>query len=146
MKFLKIVMILTLVTTALQAQDIHPKEVPQAVIQSFEKENFDARDIEWERTAENYKVEFEEGRLDRDIWYDKNGRILRMEKELTKDELPQTIKEILDSKYSDFSFDSAELIDEKQKTTYKVEVETLFQEKEILFDESGKVLRERDDN
>lgn len=146
MKSLKVAIILALTATTLQAQDLQPQEVPQAVMQSFEKENFDARDIEWERKMENYKVEFEEGRLDRDIWYNEKGQMLRMEKELSPNELPQAIKDALESKYADFSFDGAELIEEKDKTTYKVDLETLSREKKILFDESGKVLNEWDDD
>lgn len=146
MKYLTIILVLTLGTATLQAQDLQPQEVPQSVMQSFEKENFDARDIEWERTAGNYKVGFEEGRLDRDIWYGKNGQMLRMEKELAKDELPQAIKNTLESQYGNFSVDSAELIDEKKKTTYQVELETLSKEKKILFDESGKVMKEWSDD
>src|SRR5699024_1039621 len=146
MKIFTVAMVLALGVTTLQAQDLQPQKVPQAVMQSFEKENVDTKDIEWEYKAGNFKVEFEEGHLDRDIWYDKDGQMLRMEKELTMKELPQSIEDVLKSKYSNFSLDDAELIKEENNITYEAEVENLSKEKNILFDESGKILREWDDD
>src|SRR5699024_7787137 len=140
MKIFTVAMVLALGVTILHAQDLQPQEVLQAGMLSIEKENVDAQDIEWEYKSGNFKEEFEEGHLYLDIWYDKDGQMLRMEKELTMKELPQSIKDVLKSKYSNFSLDDAELIKEENNITYEVEVENLSKEKNILFDESGKIL------
>lgn len=106
----------------------------------------DAQDIEWERQNEFYKVEFEEGPLDRDIWYTQDGNIHKSELEVNPGDLPQNVKNQLSEKFKDYRVDDCELITENSEDFYNIELESRNQEKVVQISKSGKILNEWDEN
>ncbi|TYB76132.1 hypothetical protein ES676_06675 [Bizionia saleffrena] len=94
----------------------------------------------------NYKVEFDEGSNEHEIWYNTNGDIIRMESEMNATQLPTAVASTLRSKYADYSIDSIEKIESAGNTTYKVEIEEgFFTEKTVVFDAKGNVVSEMND-
>lgn len=142
MNTLKIFIALFIGGFVANAQDLRPSEVPEEIVANFEKTYPGANDVEWERRGEGFSVELEEKRMDREIWYDASGEILRMEKELMEDELPAAITKALKKDYAGFRIEDAELRQEKGTTTYFVELEKGGVEKKVSFDKSGKMLEE----
>lgn len=145
MDTLKIFIVLFIGGFVANAQDLRPSEVPEGIVANFEKTFANANDVEWERQGEGFSVEFEEKRMDREIWYDASGEILRAEKELMENDLPAAIKKNIKTDYAGFQIEDAEMREEKGETTYFVELEKKGMEKNIRFDTSGKVLDERVD-
>ncbi len=130
----------------LSAQDLRKNEVPQIHQDNFKAHFPDARDVEWEKQNEYYKVEFEEGPLDRDIWYTIDGEIHKRELEMKSSDLPKPVKKQLAEKYKDFRVDDCELITENSEEFYKIELESRDQEKVVQIKENGEILKEWDDN
>lgn len=145
MKTLKILLLSLFVTTMAVAQDLKPNEVPQTIRNSFTKDNAQATDVEWKKKMDNYKVEFDIGRMEHEIWYNASGLVIKKEQEIIEADLPQAIRGVINSKYADYRVDDVELTWLDNKTTYKVELEKGKEEWEITFDANGKVLQERRD-
>lgn len=125
------------------AQDINPNDVPVNLKQNFKQNYPQASDIEWEMNGQAYKVEFDANRQEHEIWYATDGNITKTEQEMTEADLPQTIKTVIADNYLGYKVDSVEKTIENGGTTYKVELEKGWNdEKEVVFDENGKVLSE----
>lgn len=139
---MKIFMLLALGSFAVNAQDLGKNEVPTAVTSAFENAYSAASDVEWEKSAENFTVEFDLDKMDHEIWYSPAGEVLKMEKEISENDLPAAVKSTLKTNYSGFQVEDAEMIKEGNITTYKVELDKGNEEKEVLFDDAGKVINE----
>ncbi|APQ17282.1 PepSY-like domain-containing protein [Maribacter hydrothermalis] len=125
------------------AQDINPNDVPVNLKQNFKQNYPQASDIEWEMNGQAYKVEFDANRQEYEIWYATDGNITKTEQEMTEADLPQTIKTVIADNYLGYKVDSVEKTIENGDITYKVELEKGWNdEKEVVFDENGKVLSE----
>src|SRR5690554_5033479 len=95
MKTLKIFLILIWVSAIGVAQDINPSEVFETVRNTFMKDHKNATDIEWERDMDNYKVEFDMGRKEHQVWYSATGDVIKKEQEITESELPDAVREAI---------------------------------------------------
>jgi len=142
MKNLKITAMALLLTAGLSAQDLSLNDVPSSLKNSFEKAYPDARDQEWEMEGDLYKVEFEIGRNDHDIWYNKDGSTYKMESELQAADLPQAVQNTLKKSYSEYKTDDITKIEQNNKTTYKIELEQNTGDKILLLSSSGEVINE----
>jgi len=146
MKSLKLAAIALFATAAVSAQDLKNSEVPSNLMSDFEKEYANATDVEWEKESELYKVEFDINRKEHEIWYDTTGKITKKERELNDSDLPQAIKSKISSSYASFKIDDIEMKEENGKTTYEIELKKGWtNEKTVLFDESGSVVKEIED-
>ncbi|WP_036150734.1 PepSY-like domain-containing protein [Maribacter forsetii] len=125
------------------AQDINPNSVPVNLRQSFKQHYPQASDVEWELDGQSYKVEFDNNRLEHEIWYATDGKATRAEHEITSADLPQAITSVIARNYAGYKVDSIEKTTVNGSTTYDVELEKGWNdEKDVVFNESGKVLSE----
>ena len=145
MKTLNILILFLFATSLSFAQDLNTSEVPELVKNAFTKEYTQATDIEWERDMDNFKVEFDMGRMEHEIWYTPSGDVIKKEQDISEAELPQVIRDIIKSKYSGYRIDDVEMTWQDNATTYEVEVEKGKEEWKIVFDSEGKIIQERRD-
>lgn len=144
MKNLKIAAILLLTAASANAQDLMTSQVPTDLNTSFQKAYPNATDVEWEMEGENYKVEFDMGKMDNEIWYSKDGNTIKTEMEITENDLPAAAKNTAQSKYPDYKIDEVEMTEENGKKTYEVELEKWFQEDiKLVISENGTLISER---
>ena len=145
MKKLKIFMLFLCATSFAMAQDLNPRELPKAVLDAFMQENSNATDIEWKRDMDNYKVEFDVGRMETEIWYTPSGKVIKRESDIHETDLPQSIRDIIKSKYAGYYVDDVEMTWMDNAVTYEVELEKGKEEWKVIFDSKGKILSERRD-
>lgn len=145
MKTLNILIFFLLVTTISVAQNLNPSELPEAVQNAFMQDNAKGTDVEWKRDMENYKVEFDIGRMEHEIWFTPSGKVIKTEQEMTEADLPQTIRDVIKSKYKGYNVDDVEMMWQNDTTTYEVELEKGKEEWELVFDSKGKILHKRKD-
>lgn len=142
MKKLAVAMVL-LSSGVIAAQDIPASQVPSLVTNSFKQQFADASDVEWEKEGENYKVEFDTGFFtdDHEAWYDKSGKLLRHEEEISGKELPEAVMATIKARYAGYKIDDVDKITENGKATYKVELDK-YQSPDIdvVFDEGGQLI------
>ncbi len=145
MKTLKTFIMLLFVTAVSVAQDLNPSELPQAVKTAFAKDNAKATDVEWKRDMDNYKVEFDMGRMEHEIWYTSSGTVIKKEQDITEAELPQAIRDVINSKYKGYRVDDIEMTWQDNATTYEVEIEKGREDWKLVFDSKGTIIHERRD-
>ena len=133
MKKFKMMAIGILVTTGLNAQNLTSSQVPGTILTQFQKSYAEAANIEWEMK-------------DHEITYDKNGKIVKMEKDMSTSELPIAIAKWVKTKYPDYKIDEVEMKERNGARNYKVDIEKgLFKERKLIFDGNGKLLSDLED-
>ncbi len=146
MKTLKIIAVLALASFGVNAQDLSPTQVPTEITAVFQKNYPQAKDVEWEMKGELYEVGFEIGRLDHEIRYNSEGKVVKVKKEINANDVPKTITTVIKSKYPNYHIDDVEVTQVNNKTTYKVEIEQLLgKERKLVFDNNGKLLSDLTD-
>jgi uncharacterized membrane protein YkoI len=122
------------------AQDISQSEVPSVVVNAFQQKFPSVKDVEWELKGDLYKVEFETGRRDNEVWINSKGKIVRHKQDISAADLPVPVSESIGRDFSGYRVDDVEKIEEEGKITYKVELKKLQEEWKVTFDAGGKVL------
>lgn len=124
------------------AQDIPQSKVPSLVVNNFQQTFPKASDVEWEMKGDLFKVEFETGltRVDNDAWYDKSGKLVKHEEEISNSDLPQKVVSTINSEFSGYRMDDAKKITTEGKVTYTLELKKLTEEWKVEFDVEGKLL------
>ncbi len=130
------------VLSTLQAQDIPQNQVPSVIVNEFNKEFSKATDIEWEMDGNLYNVDFEIGwNIDHEVWYNTEGKIVKHKKDISKKELPKTVKNRLEKSFKGYTIDDLEQITDNKETVYKMELKSLTKtDWDIVIDASCNVL------
>lgn|SRR5690606_33865482 len=131
--------------TNIFAQDIPQSQVPSLVLNSFQQKYPKAYDVEWELKGDLYKVEFEKSLLgdDVEVWFDKSGKVVRSKEEISKSELPKAVLDKIDAEFKASIIKDVEKFNENGTISYKVEIKTIREEWDVLFDEKGNILSKK---
>lgn len=141
MKTIKLFMLALFATGCIYAQDIEANQVPSVIINNFKKEFPKASDIEWERQGNQYSVEFEIGfYTDYEAWFNTSGDLIRYAEEISRTDLPQEIKDVINNQYQGYKIDDAIKFIENKIETYSVEIERGDDERNLLFSKNGKLI------
>ncbi|MCG2461174.1 PepSY-like domain-containing protein [Flavobacteriaceae bacterium F89] len=141
MEKLRMALIALIVTVTMNAQDLKTSEVPASFTEGLLKKYPTATNIEWKKNNTDYKVEFEVGRMEYEIWFNKDGGTLLVEKEITRSLMPKGLIDIINKDYADYRIDAVEAIEKNGQTTYKVELEKSWDQQLIItYTKAGKVL------
>lgn len=146
MKKLQLAALALFATAAMSAQDLKMELVPTNLADSFKKSYASATNVEWEMEGKDYKVEFDLGTMENEIWYSVDGNILKTEKEISANEMPRAVASAVKTKYSDYKVDAVEMKEQNGVKTYEVEIEKgWFKERNMVIDANGKVLSDLED-
>jgi len=141
MKIIRVAIIALIATATMNAQDLETSEVPESFTEGLLEKYPNATDIEWEKNGTDYKVEFEVGRMEHEIWFNKEGESVRVEQEITTARMPQGLVDIINRDYANYKIDSVEAIEKDGRTTYKVELEKSWNEQLIItYTKEGRVV------
>jgi hypothetical protein len=144
MKKIKIITIgmILLFTVAMQAQDSSSNEVPESFTIGLLKAYPTASDIEWKKRGTDYKVKFDVGRMEHEIWFNRDGNMVKIEKNITRSEIPANLMEIIKRDYPTYKIDSVESVEKDGETTFVVELEKSWNESlKITFNTNGQILK-----
>jgi len=121
------------------AQKVSEKEVPTAVKSSLQKNYPNAKELKWEKENANYEAGFEVGKIDYSLLIDASANIIETEVEISIDALPANAKAYVTKNYQGKKIkEAAKITDAKGVVTYEAEVNG----KDLIFDNSGKFLKE----
>lgn len=128
-------------------QKIHQSQVPSVVLNQFQQNFPNAKDIEWKQKPGYYEVEFEVGRPDKDheIWYDSTGKVLYHKQEISKSDLPAKVMNTLNADFKLYRIKDVKKIDRAGKITFKMEAKSLTEEWDLLIDADGNILSKKPD-
>lgn len=130
-----------------RSQDIHKSQVPSVIRNNFQKTFPKAKDEDWERKGENFKVEFELGTSDNEhnAWYSKEGLLIRHKEEMSKKNLPEAIRFVINRDYKLYWISEVERIIEGREISYNIKLKSIIREWNLVFSESGEKLSEKRD-
>lgn len=121
------------------AQKIPGKEVPEAVKSSMQKSYSNAKNVKWEKEKDNYEAGFTFNATDYSVLFDASGSIVETETGIAINALPAAVKDYLSKHYPKQKIkEAAKITDDKGIVTYEAEING----KDIILDESGKLLKE----
>ena len=121
------------------AQDIPQEQVPSLVLNAFQSKFSNATDVEWEKKGDLFKVEFEIGSLDHDLWIDKTGNIKKHKEEFSKTNLPEAVNQKIKTEFSGYRIDDVDKIETDGKVFYQVELDGKSDDRDVLFSSDGSV-------
>lgn len=94
------------------------------------------------KKGQYYEVEYEIGRFDHELWISPTGQILRHKEEVSSSNLPQSIKNLLQTQYKEFRVDDVDKLTVGNNVFYKIELEndrgSRKQEIDLVLDENAK--------
>lgn len=137
----KIVFLLTAVASVsfANAQKIQEKDVPASVKAGLQKQFPNAQNIKWEKEKGNYEAGFKVKQADYSVLVGTSGNIMETEVPIANDALPASVKEYVSKHYPNKKIkEAAKITDAKGVLTYEAEVNG----KDLIFDDSGKFLKE----
>ncbi len=139
---MKKAMLVAVVSTALAlnacAQKLKESEVPAAVKVSFAKQ-YPGITAKWEKEDGKYEAGFKKEGKNTSVLYEANGTMTEIETDITVKELPAQVVTYVKEHYSGQRIKEAAKITKADGTiNYEAEVNS----KDLIFDESGKFLKE----
>ena len=120
-----------------RSHDVRPTE---QLVQKFKKDFPGARDVEWEKAAALYEVEFEIKRVDYLAYYDGMGNLIMFKHDIRLSALPDPVKKQAKALYPNYRFDDVEKIMKGTEVLYKIEMERGDAEVKILIKKDGTVV------
>ena len=142
MKKIKFLVVFLFVSVMVNAQEVIHTQVPSTFTEGLLQAYPDAKDIEWERSNNDYKVTFKSGLLERKIYFNRNGDQVKIEAEMSKTTLPTKLANAIRKDYAGYKIDSVHSIYKNGITTYEVVLvkEGWVQEVELTYSEAGNLL------
>ncbi|RLD83016.1 MAG: hypothetical protein DRJ10_04335 [Bacteroidetes bacterium] len=120
------------------------KEVPEEIKAQFLEMEPLAQDIEWLINKGLYKTYYTINKCKKTSYFDKKGNWLETETEITKEELAPAIIEVLNNQFFEYTIKDIELVETfDRQILYEVDLQKDGKKYDILFDESGKILRKK---
>ena len=127
-------------------QDLKETEVPSVVLNTFKQQFPKAMDVEWKMKAALYKVEFEIGKDDHEVWLEKTGKIVKHKEEIKSEQLPKEVVASINKDFKGFKIHDPKKTDNAGVVTYKVELKNTGSELDITYDKTGKVISKKADD
>ena len=123
-------------------EELTVNEVPSVVQNSFSQAFPEAANAEWEKSKENFEVEFDQQTEELTALFDASGSLLMQKQEITADALPERINQNLEKQYAGYMVEEVEEVRSAGETFYQMELENGSKEEQLVFTEDGKTATE----
>lgn len=121
------------------AQKVNQKDVPSVVQTSFQKQFPDAKNVKWEKEHGNFEAGFKSNGVETSVVINPSGTLIETEKEIKISELPASATAYMTKTYPKQKIkEAAKITNAKGEVTYEAEIK----DKDVLFDNKGKFLKE----
>ena len=140
MKKLILATMIALFSTTLMAQSAN---VPGIVKTAFAKDFPTAAKLSWDVENGDFEAEFTLDGIAESATYDKTGHRKEVEVDITTSELPKAVTDYIASHYVGYKLiEGAKITNDKNVVVYEAEVGKDGKKKDVIFDVSGKFLKE----
>lgn len=131
-------------TTGIHAQKYTASDMPQAVIDSFNKMYPNATaigyDIEKENGGKFYEIESKDGDIRRDLLFNADGSISEIEEQISISSLPDNVTAGVYAKYPKGTITKAEKVTKGSETLYEVVVKNGRKKLEVRLNTNGEIV------
>ena len=117
------------------------KDIPQTVKDAFSKSFPGITVKKWDKEDGNYEANFSKDGKSMSATFTATGVLEETETDIKVSELPAGVEDYIKTNYKDATIKEAAIIVRGSNTMYEAEVKG----KDLLFDESGKFLKEEED-
>ncbi|MDR2921550.1 MAG: hypothetical protein LBV72_19565 [Tannerella sp.] len=121
------------------SQHVMPPELLQ---KTFEKHFPRAYDVEWEKAAKVYEVEFNIKGADYEAYYDEQANLIMYKYDVYSTGLSGSIKDKVSRKYPNYKFDDIEKVVKGTEVIYKIEMERGNYDVKIVIKDDGTIVSE----
>ena len=120
------------------AQTVKQKDVPAAVLQSFQQKYPTVKKVKWDKEEGDYEASFDLNKADVSVLMDKAGSVKETETEIELNQLPAGVLEYMQKNYPGAKVkEAAKITDAAGIIIYEVEVKGM----DFLFDKNGKFIK-----
>ena len=120
--------------------------VPDAVKKAFAAQYPKVAKVKWSlEKAGEYEVEFDNNKTEMSVLFDEKGILLETESEIKMADLPQAVKATLAKDFAGYKIDEAEKSEAKGVVKYEMEAKKDNKEYELVFDSTGKLLKQEEE-
>ena len=143
MKYILSISILVCSIVVAQAQVIQQADVPAAVLNAVKARYPNVSEIKWKLKDDEYRAEFKIDTRGHDIWLDKSGSIKKLKQDISKNDLPDAVKQKIASEFKTFAIDDADKIEKGGITYYQVKLKAGTEERKVLLTSDGKIEKDK---
>jgi hypothetical protein len=127
------------------AQKLTEDKVPVNVKKEFLKKFPTAAKTKWEMEDGTYEVNFINNKKESSANFDKNGKWMESESEISENELPQTVKSSVNKNFAGYKIMEIAKIEKADKTiSYEVELSKNKEKLDVLFSLKGDIIDKKD--
>lgn len=150
MKRLNTITLLALfLTLASCAQNKNQETAPKTVQEAFNKKFTTAKKVTWSKENDTeWEAEFKMNRTAYSANFSTDGEWLETEYRIKNNQIPQDINALLDSNFSDYDIEAAEISETPAGKSFEFGMEIGEQDFEVVIDPNGKITKtiEKDQN
>lgn len=143
MKYILAFSILMCSMVCVKAQAIQQADVPAAVLNAVKAKYPNVSDIKWKLKDDEYRAEFKVDKRGHDIWLDRSGSIKKLKQDISKNDLPDAVKQKIASEFKTFAIDDADKIEKGGITYYQVKLKAGTEERKVLLTSDGKIEKDK---
>lgn len=141
MKKIILFAVLTIFIQNAVAQRCKVRDMPPAVMQSFNKAYPNTKTTSCGKDSANYQISFYDNNAPTSVTYDATGKFIIKERQIPAEDLPKIILEYMKKNYPGQIFhEVAEITFKDNVVTYEIQVKNIA----LVFDEKGNFLQEYD--
>ena len=136
-----------LASQSLQAQDLAPTDVPQAISSSFSTKYPDATEVKWKKNKSGkYEADFRQNGKKAEAKFMADGTWDSADKRIDAKDLPEQASAYLKKNYASHKIDQIEWKEDKDasKNVYEVKLKKDKSETELVFTADGKFLKKKE--
>lgn len=117
-------------------------DAPQKVRKAFAKKFPNIKKVKWEKESDTeWEGEFKMKGIEYSANFLQDGTWQETEHEIKKKSIPANIKTTLQTEFSDYEIEEAEISETKDGSVYEFELEMGEEELEVVIDTNGRVLK-----
>ncbi|MFD2784747.1 PepSY-like domain-containing protein [Hymenobacter rubripertinctus] len=132
-----------LLSASASAQKMKAAQVPAVVMASFNRQFPQAKEVKWEKEADQYEAGFEQGKQELSVLLDPSGKLVETETEIKVDQLPAAVRATLARQYKGVKIKEAAKIVAAGTgaVTYEAEIVQGGKNVDLLFDAEGREVK-----
>ena len=120
------------------------QSTPAKVIEAFKAKFPNAKSVEWEKENDTeWEAEFKLNGVEYSANFGTDGTWKETEHEIKTKDLPQAVKNTLDTEFKGYEIEDAEMVETPSFNGYEVEIEKGEETMEVVLDKSGKVIKKK---
>ncbi|MDF2436346.1 MAG: hypothetical protein K0Q95_722 [Bacteroidota bacterium] len=105
------------------AQKIQSSDVPQSILNTFHNAYLNAENPQWEMDYDNYEVKFKNNKAETTTTYNKDGKWMKTETQVSRSSMPDAVKESLSKEFDSYNVNDIERVDKPDGVSYLIDLE-----------------------